>query len=84
MPRPVLDVPRVSFNGALTADRCFTTATIPLEEIKEIRVRHGVSVNDAVLAVVAGALRAWLDDRGERPARSLVAGVLYGSSGAAA
>jgi diacylglycerol O-acyltransferase / wax synthase len=75
VPRPVLDVPRVSFNGALSADRCFTTATVPLADIKSVRHRHGVSINDVVLAVVAGALRAWLDDRGERPSRALVAGV---------
>jgi WS/DGAT/MGAT family acyltransferase len=75
VPRPVLDVPRVSFNGALTAQRSFTTASVPLEDIKEVRRRHGVSINDVVLTVVAGALRAWLDDRGERPSRALVAGV---------
>ena len=75
VPRPVIDVPRVSFNGALTAERRFTTATLPLDEIKEVRRRHGVSVNDVVLAVVAGAVRAWLDERGERPSRPLVAGV---------
>lgn len=75
VPRPVLDVPRVSFNGALTADRSFTTASLPLAEIKEVRSRHGVSVNDVVLTVVSGALRGWLEDRGELPERALVAGV---------
>ena len=79
VPRPILDVPRVSFNGALTPERCFTTATVPLAEIKEVRRRHGVSVNDVALAVVAGAMRAWLDDRGERPSRPLVAGVPVGT-----
>jgi WS/DGAT/MGAT family acyltransferase len=34
-----------------------------------------VSVNDVVLGVVAGALRSWLDDRGELPEKALVAGV---------
>ncbi|HEX5860532.1 MAG TPA: wax ester/triacylglycerol synthase family O-acyltransferase [Nocardioides sp.] len=75
VPRPVLDVPRVSFNGALTAERTFTTASLPLSEVKEVRHRHGVSVNDVVLGVVAGALRMWMDDRGEHPGRPLVAGV---------
>ena len=75
VPRPVLDVPRVSFNGALTAERTFTTASLPLSEVKEVRHRHGVSLNDVVLGVVAGALRSWMDERGEHPARPLVAGV---------
>ena len=80
VPRPVLDVPRVSFNGA--ADRRADASPprrVPLAEIKEVRRRHGVSVNDVVLAVVAGALRAWLDARGERPSRPLVAGVPVGT-----
>lgn len=75
VPRPVLDVPRVLFNDALTPRRSFATVALPLEEIKEVRRRHAVTVNDVVLAVVAGALRAWLEERGELPARSLVAGV---------
>jgi diacylglycerol O-acyltransferase / wax synthase len=75
VPRPVLDVPRVSFNGALTAERTFTTASVPLSEVREVRHRHGVSVNDVVLGVVAGALHSWLEDRGERLSRPLVAGV---------
>jgi diacylglycerol O-acyltransferase / wax synthase len=75
VPRPVLDVPRVSFNTALTPRRSFATLTLPLEEIKQVRHRHAVSVNDVVLAIVSGALRSWLGERGELPARSLVCGV---------
>lgn len=75
VPRPVLDVPRVSFNGALDARRIFATCQLPLAEIKVVRRAHDVSVNDVVLAVVAGALRSWMDGRGERPSKSLVAGV---------
>lgn len=75
VPRPVLDAPRVSFNGALTGRRIFATCSLPLEEIKEVRRAQGVSANDVVLAIVAGALRTWMADRGERPSVSLVAGV---------
>jgi diacylglycerol O-acyltransferase len=76
VPRPILDVPRTSFNGPLTPRRLFTTCTVPLEDLKEVRRAHdGVSLNDVVLAVIAGALRAWLDARGEHPSGPLVAGV---------
>lgn len=76
VPRPVLDAPRVSFNGPLTARRGFATCTLPLEEIKEIRRAHeGVTLNDVVLAVVSGALRRWMAERGEVPSGSLIAGV---------
>ncbi len=41
-----------------------------------MRAAHpGVTLNDVVLAVVGGALRRWMDDRGEHPSRSLMAGV---------
>lgn len=79
VPRPVLDTPRVSFNGALTARRIFATKALPLEELREVQRAHGVTVNDVVLAVVAGALRRWMAARGERPSGSLVAGVPVGT-----
>jgi diacylglycerol O-acyltransferase len=75
VPRPVLDVPRVGFNGALGAGRVFATHTLPLEEIKKVRHAQGVTVNDVVLAVVSGALRRWMAACGEQPEVSLVAAV---------
>lgn len=75
VPRPVLDVPRVSFNGSLSQRRIFATCALPLDEIQEVRRAHGVTVNDVVLAVVAGALRQWMTVRGESPSAPLVAGV---------
>ncbi|SDO47762.1 Diacylglycerol O-acyltransferase [Nocardioides szechwanensis] len=78
-PRPVLDAPRVSFNGPLSSRRVFATCSLPLDEIQAVRRLHGVSVNDVVLAVVAGALRSWMDARGERPTSSLLAGVPVGT-----
>ena len=74
-PRPILDTPRVSFNGAITARRSFATASLPLADFKAIRQSFGVSFNDVVLAVVAGALVRWLEARDEHPASTLTAGV---------
>jgi diacylglycerol O-acyltransferase len=79
VPRPVLDVPRTSFNGPLTPRRSFATASLPLEELRRVRQAHDVSLNDVVLAVVSGALRRWLAAHGEQPSRSLVAGVPVGT-----
>lgn len=75
VPRALLDVPRVSFNGSLTPRRSFAMVSLSLDEIKDVRRAHGVTVNDVVLGIVSGALRSWLADHGERPSRSLVAGV---------
>ena len=78
-PLPILDTPRVSFNGAITARRVFATCTLALGEIRAVAKGFGVSVNDVVLAVVAGALRAWMDARGEHPSGPLIAGVPVGA-----
>ena len=75
VPRPLLDVPRTPFNGALTARRNFATATLRIDELKEVQRAHGVTLNDVVLAVVGGAVRRWLQVDGRLPDRSLVAGV---------
>lgn len=79
VPRPVLDVPRTSMNGPLTPRRTFATCSLPLEELKQVRQAHGVTLNDVVLAVVSGTLRRWLAERDEHPAASLVAGVPVGT-----
>ncbi|WP_020106614.1 wax ester/triacylglycerol synthase family O-acyltransferase [Nocardia sp. 348MFTsu5.1] len=75
VPRPILDAPRTSFNGALTSRRNFATCTLDLDHIKQVRQTNDVTVNDVVLAVVAGALRTWTDARGEHPEGALLAGV---------
>lgn len=74
-PRPLIDTPRTSFNGAITRRRSFATASLPLEDFKLVRKAFGVTLNDVVLAVVSGALRTWMALHGERPAASLLAGV---------
>ena len=74
-PRPILDTARTPFNGALTPHRSFATATLPLGDLKRAKTELGVTINDIVLAMVAGSLRAWLDKRDALPDRALVAGV---------
>jgi diacylglycerol O-acyltransferase len=78
-PRPILDVPRTSFNGPLGSRRNFATVTLSLDELKAARHAHGVTLNDIVLGVVSGALRRWLDAKGEHPRSSLTAGVPVGT-----
>jgi diacylglycerol O-acyltransferase len=67
--------PRTSFNRALTPNRWFAMAALPLEEVKAVRRALDVTINDVVLALCAGALRRYLDERGELPERPLLAGV---------
>jgi diacylglycerol O-acyltransferase len=65
--------PRTVFNVAITAERSFATASIPLAEAKAIAARHGATVNDVVLALASGALRRYLAHHGGIPDKPLVA-----------
>ena len=51
-------------NAAIGEQRRFGTARTDLEDYKSVRKAHGGTVNDVVLATVAGALRAWMLTRG--------------------
>ncbi|MDQ1395327.1 MAG: diacylglycerol O-acyltransferase / wax synthase, partial [Acidimicrobiaceae bacterium] len=67
--------PKCSFNRSLTPHRRFVSMSLPLADVKEVKTRFGVTLNDVVLALCAGALRGYLDERGELPSKPLVAGV---------
>jgi len=82
-PRPLLDTPRTSFNGSITARRNFATATLALDDFKRVRKAvPDVTLNDVVLGVVAGAMRSWMHGRGEHPDKPLTAGVPVGTDAA--
>lgn len=49
----------------LSQQRRFVAVSTSLDDHRRVRDRHGGSVNDVVLATVAGALRAWLMTRAE-------------------
>ncbi|WP_377323085.1 wax ester/triacylglycerol synthase family O-acyltransferase [Pimelobacter simplex] len=67
--------PRTSFNGTITSHRSIAMADLDLDEIRRIKKVTGTTVNDVVLAVAGGALRAYLDERDELPESSLLATV---------
>jgi len=57
-------------NAPIGAQRRFASAATDLDDYKIVRKLSGGTVNDVVLATVAGAVRGWLLSRGEsvRPA----------------
>jgi diacylglycerol O-acyltransferase len=67
--------PRTSFNGTITGHRAIALTDMDLEDVRQIKNATGTTVNDVVLAVAGGALRAYLDERGELPSSSLLATV---------
>ncbi|HET6502586.1 MAG TPA: wax ester/triacylglycerol synthase family O-acyltransferase, partial [Amycolatopsis sp.] len=52
-------------NSHVSGGRVFGVVRTRLEDYREVRGRHGGTVNDIVLAAITGALRAWLVSRGE-------------------
>lgn len=50
------------------AKRTAWCAPLPLSEVKAVASALACSVNDVLIACIAGALRAWLQDEGEVPA----------------
>lgn len=68
--------PRSALNKTVGSDRRIGVARTRLEDYRTVRHLAGGTVNDVVLAVVTGALRQWLAQRGEpvhgRGVRALV------------
>jgi WS/DGAT/MGAT family acyltransferase len=65
--------PPTRFNVSVTADRNVALAQLDLDDIKKVKDRFKVTVNDVVMALCASVLRWFLSDYGELPGRSLVA-----------
>ncbi|WP_214102757.1 WS/DGAT/MGAT family O-acyltransferase [Acrocarpospora catenulata] len=81
---PRVSVPRTPFSGPVTPHRRFAFGRLPLADVKKVKNAYGVSVNDVVMAVCAGAVRRWLDKRDELPAEPLVVGIPFSTRGDAA
>jgi WS/DGAT/MGAT family acyltransferase len=63
--------PRAPWNVPISPHRRWETARVPLAQAKAIKDAAGTSLNDVVLAAVAGALRGFLEGR-EEPVDGLV------------
>jgi WS/DGAT/MGAT family acyltransferase len=65
--------PATPFNRAITPHRRFAFRSVSLDTVKAVKKVFGVSVNDVVMAMCAGALRRWLLDHDALPDQPLVA-----------
>ncbi len=53
-------------SAPVSAERRLGFVRLPLSELRRVRKAHGGTTNDVVLAVLSGALREWLVNRGHR------------------
>jgi diacylglycerol O-acyltransferase len=72
-PPGFFSAPRTSLNGTVSSRKRFSSLSLPLEDAKLIRHTFGGTVNDVILAGVAGGLRRLLQGRGEMVQQPLVA-----------
>jgi WS/DGAT/MGAT family acyltransferase len=65
--------PATPFNKSITPHRRFAFRSVDLATVKAVKNAFGVSVNDVVMAMCAGALRRWLLDHDALPDQPLIA-----------
>ena len=67
--------PKTRFNQKVSPHRVFEGVEIALSDVKKIRTKFpGATVNDVMIAVYAGSLRAYLKAKGDLPEKTLKIG----------
>src|SRR5689334_16851776 len=72
---PTLNAPKTPFNATITRERSYAARTVSLSDAKAIAKASGAKLNDVVMAVCSGALRRYLQEKGQLPDKPLIAGV---------
>ena len=67
--------PRTLFNTELDSSRSMVLCDLPLKPVKAMAKKAGGSVNDVLLAICGGALRAYMQQQECLPRSSLIAGM---------
>lgn len=73
--RAILRAPVTPFNGPIGPRREQAFASVSMADVRALKVAHDVKVNDVVLAITAGALRAYLVKQDALPDSPLVSAV---------
>ena len=81
-PPAPMTAPPTSINHTITGQRIWNTALLELDRVKGIRKVAGCTLNDVVVAICAGALRRYLDEKGELPDKPLIAMIPVSTRGA--
>ncbi|WP_137120106.1 wax ester/triacylglycerol synthase family O-acyltransferase [Segeticoccus rhizosphaerae] len=74
---PQVTKPATPFNRTITDARTYAFSDLSLADFKRVGKAFDGTMNDAVVAVVAGALRRWMEERGGAPEEPLVVCIPY-------
>ena len=70
---PTRSAPPTPFNKSITPHRRFAFRSVELDRVKALKAAYGVTVNDIVMTICAGALRNYLTEHKALPDEPLVA-----------
>lgn len=73
--RAALSTPRSRFNRPVSQQRRLGTQILDLARVKAVAAAAGATANDAMLAIVGGAIRRYLLEQQSLPGKSLLASV---------
>ncbi len=69
------DKQKTRFQGKISPHRVVDACKFDFEEVREIKNSFpGATINDAMLTIIAGGLRKYLESKGELPDKTLVTG----------
>ncbi|WP_299438678.1 wax ester/triacylglycerol synthase family O-acyltransferase [uncultured Aquimarina sp.] len=68
-------VPKTIFNGSISPKRTWGTAILSFDRIYALRKIMDVTINDVIVAICAGGIRKYLQEKEKLPAQPLVANV---------
>ncbi|MEK6541245.1 MAG: wax ester/triacylglycerol synthase family O-acyltransferase [Pseudomonadota bacterium] len=72
--KPAVNTPRTRFNTKVSPNRVVEGRAFALDDIKALRVLSpGCKINDIFLTIIGGAMRQYLENKGELPEASLTA-----------
>lgn len=63
------------FNQNISSHRQLVTTRLSLGSVRKIGAAHGGTINDAIIAICGGAIRAYLQEQGALPKKTLLAGI---------
>ncbi len=73
LPTAPFSAPATPLNGIISAQRKWNSAILDLARVKALKNAMGTTLNDVILAICAGALRKYLNDKDQLPKKPLVA-----------